>query len=284
MRALVLSGGGSKGSYQVGALQKWLFDDQIEYDVFCGISVGALNSAFLAQFPYGNQKAAWQSIKNAWDGVNTSTIYKNWWPFGVASSIWKPSVYDSSPLQKWVRSVVDVNKIVKSGKKLHTTAVSWDSGLPFTATEQDPNLILRILASSAFPVMFSHITIDGEQFGDGGMRSETPLATAMSIPGIDAIDAIMCSNPCLFSKFNDSSSAIPDRLERVIDILTGQIELADLEIVGFGNKFAELKPEYKHIKIRLLQPNSILSDPLDFDQSVIQENMKIGYEDAKKLG
>ena len=63
MRVLVLSGGGDKGSYQVGALRKWLAEDSIEYDVFCGISVGSINSAFLAQFPAGESKGCLDSSR-----------------------------------------------------------------------------------------------------------------------------------------------------------------------------------------------------------------------------
>jgi predicted acylesterase/phospholipase RssA len=38
MRALVLSGGADKGAYQVGALKKWMEEEETEYDIFAGIS------------------------------------------------------------------------------------------------------------------------------------------------------------------------------------------------------------------------------------------------------
>ena len=48
MRAIVLSGGGSKGAYQMGvwaALKKL----NIHYDIVTGTSVGALNAALMVQ-------------------------------------------------------------------------------------------------------------------------------------------------------------------------------------------------------------------------------------------
>ncbi|HME82517.1 MAG TPA: patatin-like phospholipase family protein [Candidatus Eremiobacteraceae bacterium] len=51
-RALVLSGAGARGAYEAGAL-KWLYKDidtqGIPYDVICGTSAGAINSAFAAR-------------------------------------------------------------------------------------------------------------------------------------------------------------------------------------------------------------------------------------------
>lgn len=50
-RAIVLSGGGSKGAYQIGvwrALRKL----NISYDIVTGTSVGALNAALFVQQDY----------------------------------------------------------------------------------------------------------------------------------------------------------------------------------------------------------------------------------------
>src|SRR5699024_10116791 len=45
--ALVLAGGGAKGSFQVGAL-KVLYEHGYQFDVISGVSVGALNGAMIA--------------------------------------------------------------------------------------------------------------------------------------------------------------------------------------------------------------------------------------------
>ena len=51
MRAIVLSGGGSKGSYQIG-VWKALKKLHIKYDIVTGTSVGSLNAAFMTQNTY----------------------------------------------------------------------------------------------------------------------------------------------------------------------------------------------------------------------------------------
>lgn len=284
MKVLVLSGGGSKGAYQVGALQKWLAEDGIEYDAFCGISVGSLNSAFLAQFPSGDPIGSWVKLKSIWDRVNQSNVKKNWFPFGVLSSLWKPSVYNSKPLQKWVRSELDASLISQSGKRLRVVAVSFDTAKSYAATEQDSNIVEWVIASSAFPVMLLHTEICKQHWVDGGLRSVTPLGEAIRL-GADEIDIIRCNNPDLVSNFDQDCAAIPGRLERSLDIMQDQIEVADLKICGYKNDLAELRPEYRKVKIRLLQPSALLpGSSLSFDQKTIQQKIQIGYDDACKLG
>ena len=46
--AIVMSGGGSKGAFQVGALKR-LYEAGIRPQIVCGTSVGALNGAKLAE-------------------------------------------------------------------------------------------------------------------------------------------------------------------------------------------------------------------------------------------
>ena len=47
-RAVVLSGGGSKGSYEIG-VWKALRRLHIKYDIVTGTSIGALNGALMTQ-------------------------------------------------------------------------------------------------------------------------------------------------------------------------------------------------------------------------------------------
>ncbi|OGW39560.1 MAG: hypothetical protein A2Y97_11820 [Nitrospirae bacterium RBG_13_39_12] len=48
-RALVLAGGGARGAYQAGMLQELVINKGLDFQILRGVSVGALNAAFLAQ-------------------------------------------------------------------------------------------------------------------------------------------------------------------------------------------------------------------------------------------
>ena len=61
MNALVLGGGGSRGSYQVGAL-KALKELNIEFDIVSGTSIGALNGCLVVQDDYEYMYDIWNTI------------------------------------------------------------------------------------------------------------------------------------------------------------------------------------------------------------------------------
>ena len=59
--ALVLSGGGTRGVYQIG-VWKALRELKIEYDLIIGSSIGALNAALMAQGDWEEAHRLWMNI------------------------------------------------------------------------------------------------------------------------------------------------------------------------------------------------------------------------------
>jgi NTE family protein len=282
MKALVLGGGGVKGAYQCGALQKWMIEDGNDYDILCGTSVGAINAAFLAQTKLGQPKTAGESLKAMWGRVKNDKIKKRWFPFGVFHALWESSVYNSHPLQQWISSELNGQAIVDSGRKVRVVAVSWDSGEAEVATEATPNLDKWVIGSSAFPVMLTPVEINNQFWTDGGLRNVTPLGEAIRA-GATEIDVILCSNPWEKSPFAaKGKQAVPSLLLRAIDIISDQVSRADLQICGLKNDIAKLgSSDYREVKVRVLQPSmGLTSNSLDFDPTSIRRMMAIGYADA----
>lgn len=285
MRALVLSGGGAKGAYQVGVLKHWLLEQKTEYDILAGISVGALNAAYLAQFSKQNTQLSYEELDKLWGRVSPGAIKKNWFPFSVLESLWKPSVYNTEPLRKWVRDELSVKLIEKSKRELRVVAVSWDTGEARVATQDTLRLADWVLASAAFPVMFEPIEINGELWSDGGLRSVTPLGEAIKA-GATEIDVIMCSDPYARSPFKSKDkSAIPDFLLRTLDIMSDEIMRADLKICGLKNDLVTLNSKYRKVTIdRVVAPSQDVGDSLDFSQAGIQKLKELGYQNARRVG
>ena len=61
MRALVLSGGGAKGSYQIG-VWKALRQLGIKFDLVTGTSSGAINGALIVQGSYFKALSIWNKL------------------------------------------------------------------------------------------------------------------------------------------------------------------------------------------------------------------------------
>jgi predicted patatin/cPLA2 family phospholipase len=132
--------------------------------------------------------------------------------------------------------------------------------------------------------MLTPISIEGQLWSDGGLRSVTPLGEAIRA-GADEVDIIMCSDPYAKDSFSSKGkAAIPSLALRAIDILTDEIMRADLKICGLKNDLVEAGGPYKKVVIRrVLSPSvKLVDNDLDFSQSTIKRMMKIGYEDACK--
>ncbi|HEX9575978.1 MAG TPA: patatin-like phospholipase family protein [Myxococcales bacterium] len=277
-QALVLAGGGSKGAFEVGVLQRLMGDQQNDYELLCGTSVGAINAAYLAQTPLGQPQQAIAKLRAQWDTVTTDKVHKRWFPFGRVEAFFKTSVYDSEPIHKWIRSGLDTSAVRSSGRRLRIVAVSFGTGESFVANEQTPDLPEWVIASSAFPVMLTPASIGGDLWTDGGLRSVTPLGEAIRA-GAGDIDVVLCSDPFAKSPFAVADArAIPQLLLRSIDIMNDEVSRADLRIAGLKNDLSQLRPEYRKVKIRLFQPAEPLPyDPLDFDPGNIRAMIDAGY-------
>ena len=281
MRVLVISGGSSKGAFACGAIKYLLQDRGIIYDSYCGVSCGAINSAFLSMFPTGDEKLASDTLRSLWQGISSKDIYREWYLLGIFQTIWRNSFYNTAPLRKLIRSNISLDKIRSSGKKVAVGAVSLTSGKYRTFTEADDDFIDAIIASSAFPVIFEPIKFRGELWVDGGQKSITPLATAIDM-GATIVDVIMTSPEIRDKKFMDNPSTI-DIIARSFDLFTEKIMSSDIEKAVLYNKLAALGgTSKKAITMNIIRPTyNLVENMLDFDPAKIQEMMDVGYNQAK---
>lgn len=281
MRALVLSGGATKGAYQVGVLKKWIGEQGCDYDIMCGVSVGAINVAALAQSPLGNPKQGIIDLETFWRSINQNSIIAKWKYLGRLLSLSKTSAYDASPLIKLLNDNIDVNAIRKSGRRLRVGAVCLDTGEFKYGREDNPDFIKWVQASSSYPFFMQPVEIDGKLWCDGGLRHMTPLREAIRL-GADEIDVIMCSNPASPNPWDPrGKAAVPDYVFRIIDLMTDQILRSDLQLVGLSNDVVMKADNVKHVKIRLVQPNRRLTTKsMQFDPKEIAEMIDVGYRDA----
>lgn len=281
MRALVLSGGGSKGAYQVGALKYILGECNVAYDAFCGVSVGAINCAFLSMFKFGEELESIQVLSDLWDKLDTSKIYKRWWPFGRWHAVWKKSFYDSSPLGNLLREYIDLDKIRNSGKPVNVGTVSLSSGKYTIFDQTSDHFIDAVIASASFPGMLTPVKFLGQLWTDGGVKEISPIKKAVDL-GADIIDVIITSPQTRVKRFIEDPTTV-DVLKRSLDLSTDKIMANDIEKVELHNKLALAGvTDRRYVKINILRPDyNLTEDLLDFSPAKIKEMMEKGYLDAK---
>ena len=287
-KALVLSGGFMHGAFQVGVLQYLLTHLRMKYDMILGVSVGAINGSFISQFPHGQEEEAWVALNKLWEGLKgNEDIYKKWyngwlWNF---PALWKPSLYDSTPLRKLLNNNLDPEKVAASGKIFRAGAVGINSGHYKEWTEGDgKNLTLGVEASAAYPAVLTPVEIDGEIWIDGGVHNVVPLGSAIDL-GADLIDIVitMSLKPSVLSKKDPKALKVA---EQAINLQNDEIIRGDLNQLELINQLvsAGKADNKRYIKYRLFKPDSALSDDsFQVDPENIRAQRRIGYKKAEEV-
>jgi NTE family protein len=209
-RVLVLQGGGALGSYQAGAYQALCHHD-FEPEWIAGISIGAINAAIIAGNPREKRvdrlKEFWEMVSSPvpWNPVTSGDRARSLFnetsaaliaTFGVPgfftprvppAPLWPPgspqsqSYYDTAPLKKTLERLVDFDRINDLKTRLSVGAVGVMSGnFKYFDNYEMKKLGKKIgpehiMASGALPPGFPSVEIEGEQYWDGGIASNTPL-------------------------------------------------------------------------------------------------------------
>jgi NTE family protein len=249
-RVLVLQGGGALGSYQAGAYQALCHFD-FEPVWVAGISIGAINAAIIAgnapEKRVARLKEFWEMVSSPvpWNPITKGDRGRSLfnetsaaliatfgvpgffqprfppaplWPQGSPQSL---SYYDTAPLRKTLEHLVDFDRINDLKTRLSVGAVSVTTGnFRYFDNVEFKKLGKKIgpehiMASGALPPGFPSVEIEGEQYWDGGISSNTPLDYVLDE---DASDDLLIFQVDLFSARGNLPSTLLEAAEREKDI------------------------------------------------------------------
>lgn len=292
MRALAVSGGGSRGATQVGMLKHLIGDLGIEYDICCGISVGALNVIPLAMAPRGHIRDGLDRLLDIWRSIEgNGDIWEHWFIPYVPGLLWKDSFYDATPLKETIEKSVKDELVRASGRKLRIGCVKYGDGEYIDADENTPELWKWVYASAAFPAFFQPMKIGDELLMDGGARRITPLKAAIDA-GADEIDVLLASRVGADIKEPTENWAGTEITGlkvamRAIELQSAELFERDLMLCQLHNRLIEngvADQGKRYIKIRVFSPTkSFKSGSLTFDPADIALRMGHGYDVAKRV-
>ena len=174
--AVVLSGGGSLGAVQIGALRA-LLEAGIRPDVFVGCSVGALNAAALAIDP---TLARLDEVEQLWRTLDRRDV------FGgnrrrLATHLVRRDdhLYEPDALRSLVRRAVPIVDLGDTAVACHVVTTDLHSGAACWWTTGDPVSILT--ASACLPAVFPPVPLGGSLHVDGGVTCPVPIARALDL-------------------------------------------------------------------------------------------------------
>jgi NTE family protein len=217
--ALALGGGGARAAYEVGVLRGIAARfPEFRAPLLTGVSAGAINAAHLANHT-GSFRQNVDDLTRLWQQLDFDDVFKVKataliWRVarvGLRLSVGLPpgmarahSMVDTQPLRAFLRRhlAVDTGPLkgiglnIASGRldAVALTALNYETGETVTfvngkaiETWERPMRrgvctelnVEHIMASAALPLLFSPVDIDGEWYGDGGIRLVAPLAPAV---------------------------------------------------------------------------------------------------------
>lgn len=187
MIGLVLSGGGLKGSYQIGAY-KALKKLKIKIGVVTGTSIGALNGAFIAANDYKKALKLWKNIKI--DFLFTEKVNEDLIVLEYLRNIIQNKGMDVSALEKNVNKYLNKDKFFKSPINYGLVTVNKKTMEPKYVSKDKltkENIVDYLMASSCFYPVFKSKKIEEDEYLDGGYHDNMPIDFAVKLGASEVI-------------------------------------------------------------------------------------------------
>ena len=278
-RGLVLSGGDAKGAFQFGVLEYLHEKGKLDFDVLCGVSVGALNATMVAQGELDRLRDLWLGI-----GGGKDIYTKNSW-LGII--LGKSSLNDNQPLKELMGKYVDRKKIIENftnkGKVLKIGVVSLTTGEYKAIGPTHSSFLQMLLASTTIPVMFKPFNISAAdyQMVDGGARNITPLKDAIDA-GADEIVVVLAS-PRWVQPGKKDYKNILQVIARTFDILSNEVYINDIENCEWYNVHMVNDGIHRKIDLKVVEPAEFFMDTLEFRPEAIRKAIEIGKDTAAEI-
>lgn len=284
MRALVISGGASKGAFAGGILEHLIKERGKDYELLVGTSTGALIVPFAAIGEIDKLKKTFTSItqKDIFNispfiiqkrhGILTSKMNH----FGMVRQFisGKKTFGESKNLRKLIGRTLtfgEFEKIKNSGKEVLVTVanltskrVQYKSILDYDYSD----FCDWMWASSNIVPFMSLVKKGGQEYADGSFGEYIPIQHAIN-KGATKIDVIILNPKDHHINTLPSRNAF-DVLTKTFDFMLSQIEKDDIAIGNLEGLHRKVRIKFYHTP-RLLTDNAFIFRP---------EKMKLWWEEG----
>jgi len=289
MKALVISGGGSKGAFAGGVAQYLIEDKKREYDLFLGTSTGSLLIPHLALHKC-------KKIKEVYTSVDQNSIFSNL-PFKIKRmhgydqiSInhfqvvrnfmrGKKTFGESLNLKKLILDTLSPQEFEEL-KAAHKDIVITVSNLSLNSVEYKSikdfgyeDFCEWIWISCNYTPFMSLVQKDGCEYADGGLGSMVPIEEAIR-RGATEIDAIVLQTEVSYYNRMPAKNVF-DLITTLFSYMLDRIEHQNIRI----GKFAAVN---KNVIINFYYtPTVLTTNSLIFDKVKMENWWESGHSFAK---
>ena len=266
---LVLTGGGARAAYQVGALRALaeLFGNgPLPFPVVCGVSAGAINGSSLAAEADDFPRAV-KHLTDTWLSLTPEHVYRtdalslvsigSGWFRGLTAGGTQPPrrdnhLLDTSPLRELLGREIPfeaIRETVARGlvRGVAISATNYETGTSVTFFDGAPEMkpwarsrrmgvktaitLDQVMASAAIPIFFPPVQVGGSWFGDGGVRLTAPMSPALHL-GADRVLVIGIRHPRTAEEtvvINEAAQRDDLPLSQILGVLMNAVFLDSLE-------------------------------------------------------
>ncbi len=279
-RALIISAGGSRGAFAVGAIKAFAAHGELDFELIAGSSTGGL-IAPLAAIGEVN------TLVSVYGNTTTKqVIRKRCLPLAL---LFGNSLYDTDPLKSLIDTFLPDNKaqaVLNSRTRIAIACTQLQSGeVCFFSNAAAKNRRLEdkvikiadaamlrtaMLASSNQPILMPPITIGNHQYMDGGIRDVSPVDVAL-LEGIKDITVINMT-PEKSEPDQRQFTKITSIMGRALRIMLSEITEGDFE-----------KARLAGARLTIIRPDKELNaDPMVFDPAEMRTMMALGEAAARR--
>ncbi|RCS26929.1 patatin-like phospholipase family protein [Polaribacter sp. WD7] len=288
-KALVISGGGSKGAFAGGVAEYLMKKEQKKYDLFLGTSTGSLMVSHLALDML-------DELKDLYTNVNQKTIFSNN-PFKIRhvagekvvsirhlNTLWnflngRKTFGESKNLQSLIKRKITkemYKEICANDKEIVVTVSNLTSNQIEYKSNKENNyedFCDWIWGSCNYVPFMSLLEKNKQQYADGGFGSLVPIREAI-LRGATEIDAIILETEV--TQFNRLPAKNPFSL--LFDVFNFMLTHVERHNITIG----KLAASNKDIKLNLYYtPTVLTTNSLVFDKHLMRKWWKSGYKYAK---
>ena len=288
-KALVISGGGSKGAFAGGVAQYLMKNKGKEYDLFLGTSTGSLMVSHLAL-------GLLDELKELYTNVNQKSIFSNN-PFKIKkvdgvkvisirhlNTLWnflngRKTFGESKNLRSLIKRNITremYDEIRKKNKEVVVTVSNLTTSQVEYKSIQEcsyEDFCDWIWGSCNYIPFMSLLEKNNYQYADGGFGALVPIREAI-LRGATEIDAIILETE--LSQINKLPAKNPfSLLFNVFDFMLTHVEKHNIAI-------GKLAANNKNVKLNLYYtPTVLTTNSLVFDKKLMRKWWKSGFKYAK---
>ena len=261
MLSFVLSGGGSRGALQVGALQA-LLEEGIRPDMVIGTSIGAINSVWFAADP---TLEGVEKLKKLYATIMVDDFFPGGNKFAALNLVLQmPHLFVNDRFRQLLEEYLPVKTFGELALPCYVVATDMDSGENRVFGDNpDDRIIDGLMSSTAMTPLHPSWEVDGRVYADGGLGAMLPVREAVERGATEIIGLNLAAQ--LQSAAERRSAA--DTLTHVIDLLLHSQVKSQVEAVK----------RIDHVSVDVIDLNTEQYQNMRFGDN-LAESMAYGYQ------